>query len=117
MEIREKVNQVSVSEGVNSLNASSPQFSLSEREEGEEFAVKGLWAFKGKNASKFNFPPEYFRELEELDRRYDEKIEKINQVIRRLERGKKNLEEKRFEELKELQAKYLERAGFKLFGR
>jgi flagellar assembly factor FliW len=32
MEIREKVNQVSVSEGVNSLKVSSQPFSLSERE-------------------------------------------------------------------------------------
>jgi hypothetical protein len=113
-----KVNQISVSEGVNSLNASSPQFSLSEREDDFEWKHIGLWAIRGVGSTRYvqqGFPKEYHKELSELDEKYNKKIEWVRKHIKSHSRVEE-IENKRWIAISELQKKYLKREGFHLLG-
>jgi len=111
---------ITLESGVIRSQPSAPSgFSLSrvQEEEKKEEAVIGFWYVCGKGARKYSFPEEYFQKKKEIDEKYERKIERINQIIKKLEKGKENLEDQRYEELRELQAKYLEEAGFELWGR
>jgi len=119
MEIREKENQISVSEGVNSLKVASPPFSLSERED-EDFKWKhiGLWAIRGVGSTKYiqqGFPREYHEELEKLDEKFNKRIEWARKRIKSSYLIQK-IDNERWIAIAELQKKYLKREGFHLLG-
>jgi len=118
MEVKEKVNQISVSEGVNSLEASSRPFSLSEREDDFEWKFIGQWAIRGVGSTEYvmtGFPKEYHEELEKLDEKFSKRIEWARKHIKSHSRVEE-IENRRWIAIAELQKKYLKREGFHLLG-
>jgi hypothetical protein len=84
-----------------------------------EYGEIGLWIFKGVGARDYvrrGFPPEYHKELHALDEKYDRQIDFLRKKIRNYERKIRELENRRWTEIRELQRKYLEREGFILLG-
>jgi pyruvate/2-oxoacid:ferredoxin oxidoreductase beta subunit len=119
--MEEKINQTKTLEsGVNHSQPTAPQgFSLNEVQEEEEWAEIGMWLIKGVDAKEYarkGFPKEYHEELRQLDEKYDKRIEWIRKKIRSYEQKIKELENKRWSEIRELQRKYLREEGFILLG-
>jgi len=113
-----KVNQISVSEGVNSLKVSSPPFSLSEREDFEWKHI-GLWAIRGVGSTEYirhGFPREYYNELKQLDEKFDKRIEWVRKNLKLHHSRIEEIENKRWIAIAELQKKYLKKEGFHLLG-
>jgi len=71
----------------------------------------GMWIVEGEGVEKYEFPEEFFEELEQI---HIKATKKLGNLKKRYERVKKAIIEKEYEEVKELQKKYLEAAGFRV---
>jgi len=71
----------------------------------------GMWIVEGEGVEEYKFPKEYFEELEEISIKATKKLENVK---KRYERVRKGIIKKKYEEVKELQKKYLEAAGFRV---
>ena len=77
-----------------------------------EKQIVGMWLVEA--PEKIRFPPEYFKELKEIEKFYNDRIERIRRVKLRLEKGIDNLYRKKEQEIRLLQKKYLLKMGVKV---
>jgi len=117
--LEKKENEkITFESGVKHSQTQAPQgFSLNEVQ--EEMAEIGMWLIKGAGAKEYarkGFPEEYHSELEQIDEKYNKRIQWIRKRIRSYEHKIEELENKRWSEIRELQRKYLRKEGFILLG-
>jgi len=71
----------------------------------------GMWIVEGEGVEEYEFPEEYHEELREIIKKARQKLRNLERWYKRVKRG---IVEKEYEEIKELQKKYLCEAGFKV---
>jgi len=76
------------------------------------YRVVGMcYVFDPENREKIRFPPEYFEELKKIDEKYDVKIQRLQRQAKAIENEINKLLNRKWDEIRELQKKYLERMG------
>jgi len=73
--------------------------------------IIGMHYVEGEGVEEYQFPEEYYEELREISKKARQKLESVEKWYERVKQG---IIRKEYEEIEQLQLKYLREAGFKV---